>query len=435
MNFQVLPVKSDEITRIKVERFGSLLESFKAQYEAPIVESFRKVKALKKSISARKSRKLIGRAATPKSRERRAHADKEGKFEQRERKMEKTIHSFLKRDSGKRELLYGRTKAERTRREAIVSRLMHGHFWEQQSPDAEYNADNPPPEVAANPLSNWKWEKTLDDMSLAEVVAKELERDGIEVTWDNITRESREHQDRISDQDEVSQMVRSHAFGRAMVKPSELVEDRPAILKPPRHPPPSKPKKEKIVKVNDENPIAFESVHYPLNTDLYSPYRTRKVSMYVKVGALNLPEAVRSRFLALTLYPESQRKVVKPRYNPGLDLLKLTSRSQRTLRGNRAAVVRLFRHLLNEAWKADLNYIPIPSESERENLAPHQKIHIEEQIAREKEKSARQQSFDSVKARALNGLTVFRLSEIGVTALERQNSAGELRDVVRRADI
>jgi hypothetical protein len=33
----------------------------------------------------------------------------------------------------------------------------------------------------------------------------------------------------------------------------------------------------------------------------------------------------------LTLYPETQVKVVKPRYNPGLDLLKLTSRSQRTL--------------------------------------------------------------------------------------------------------
>lgn len=78
-------------------------------------------------------------------------------------------------------------------------------------------------------------------MELAEVVAKELEREGIEVTWDKITRETRERQERISDQDEVSQMQRSYAFGRAMVKPSELVEDRPAILKPSRHPPPKKP--------------------------------------------------------------------------------------------------------------------------------------------------------------------------------------------------
>src|SRR5690242_4973011 len=78
-------------------------------------------------------------------------------------------------------------------------------------------------------------------MALADVVAKELERDGIEVTWDKITLETRERQERTSDKDEVSQMQRSHAFGRAMVKPSDLVEDRPAILKPPRHPPAPKP--------------------------------------------------------------------------------------------------------------------------------------------------------------------------------------------------
>jgi hypothetical protein len=78
-------------------------------------------------------------------------------------------------------------------------------------------------------------------MALADVIAKELERDGIEVTWDKITRETRARQERISDQDEVSQMQRSYAFGRAMVKPSDLVEDRPAILKPQRHPPPAKP--------------------------------------------------------------------------------------------------------------------------------------------------------------------------------------------------
>jgi hypothetical protein len=85
------------------------------------------------------------------------------------------------------------------------------------------------------------------------------------------------------------------------------------------------------VKVTNEHPIAFETVHFPLNTDLYSPYRTRKVTMYVKVGALNLPEAVKKRFIALTEYPETQVKVIKPRYNHGLDVLKLSSRSQRTL--------------------------------------------------------------------------------------------------------
>lgn len=85
------------------------------------------------------------------------------------------------------------------------------------------------------------------------------------------------------------------------------------------------------MKVTNENPIAFETVHYPLNTDLYSPFRTRKVIMYVKLGALNLPEAVKKRFIALTEYPETQVKVIKPRYNAGLDLLRLSSRSQRTL--------------------------------------------------------------------------------------------------------
>lgn len=422
LSFQVLPVKNDSIQRIKIERFGSMLESFKTQYEAPILESFLRVRALKKSVGARKSRRLIGKAASPKKRERIAKKIKAERLEQSERKMEKTIHSFLRKDP-KRELLYGRTKSERTRREAMVGRLMHGHFWEQQSPDAEYSADNPPPEVAANPLANFKWEKTLDDMSLADVIAKELEREGIEVTWDKITRETRARQERVSDQDDVNQIQRSHAFGRALVKPSELVEDRPAILKPPRHPPPSKPTKEKIVKVTNENPIAFETVHYPLNTDLYSPFRTRKVIMYVKLGALNLPEAVKKRFIALTEYPETQVKVIKPRYNAGLDLLRLSSRSQRTLRSNRAAVVRLFRQLLNEAWKADLNFIPPSFSSELASLPPHQRVQVEESMVTAKEAHEKQYSFEMVKDLASKGLTVFRMADIDLPDMESSRQA------------
>lgn len=55
--------------------------------------------------------------------------------------------------------------------------------------------------------------------------------------------------------------------------------------------------------MSDLNPIAFETTHFPLNTDLYSPYRTRKVTMYIKVKALNMPAPVEQRFIELTRYP------------------------------------------------------------------------------------------------------------------------------------
>ena len=95
---------------------------------------------------------------------------------------------------------------------------------------------------------------------------------------------------------------------------------------------------------------------------------------------------------------------MKPRYDAEKDILKLASRAEKTLvsvlwqwtsafsyiivfsqRGNRGAVVKLFRKLVNEAWKADLNFVPAPFELESKSLPPHQRVEIEEKQAALKE--------------------------------------------------
>ena len=56
----------------------------------------------------------------------------------------------------------------------------------------------------------------------------------------------------------------------------------------------------------DGKALAWETNHYPLDRKLFSPYHTRKVTLYIKVNALRLPAAVRERFLALTRHnPEN----------------------------------------------------------------------------------------------------------------------------------
>jgi hypothetical protein len=122
-------------------------------------------------------------------------------------------------------------------------------------------------------------------------------------------------------------------------------------------------------------------------------------------------------------------------------------------RSNRAAVVKLFRQLLNEAWKADLNFIAPSPSSEFAKLSPHQRLQVEEAIAAEKEQKVvplssnfgdesyltslcqeKTYSFEIVKDLASKGLTVFRMADFDLPNLEsirqsRERAQQLLREV------
>jgi len=158
--------------------------------------------------------------------------------------------------------------------------------------------------------------------------------------------------------------------------------------------------------VSDVHPIAFETNTYPLENEFYGPYHRRKIILYVKLSALELPTPVRKRLINIAKHREL--------YKPAKDLLVIKSQSRRTKNGNKQHVVNILRELLSEAWKADLNYLPPPDE-----LLPHQQIELEiAEKARRAEKE-RLDSFENIKQK--HSWTIFRYMNIP--------SAEELNDM------
>jgi hypothetical protein len=103
-------------------------------------------------------------------------------------------------------------------------------------------------------------------------------------------------------------------------------------------------------KLSDENPIMFSYHIWPINRDFpRRRFRERKMKMMVKVSALKLPPPVLERFKGLA----------GSRYNPETDVLTLVSSLFPTKTDNKFVVKRRLRQLLEEAWKADPNYLPL----------------------------------------------------------------------------
>jgi len=179
-----------------------------------------------------------------------------------------------------------------------------------------------------------------------------------------------------------------------VLNPKDVLLDRPAVAVKPRKPPPEIPAKPKIKKVSDLYPLAFETNSYPFDEEFYNPYHTRKVILYVKVNALELPTLVKERFVALAKQ--------KGFYDIGKDLVILRSQKKRTKRTNRQYLVRILRAMLAEAWKVDLNYIPAPEE-----LLPHELVEQEVTERTAKEEHEKRNSFDVIKQQ--QQWTIFRL--------------------------
>lgn len=128
-------------------------------------------------------------------------------------------------------------------------------------------------------------------------------------------------------------------------------------------------------------------------------------------------------------------EVLKPRYDHGSDIVKITSRRKRTLVSpffspsssshaqleNRGWVIKYFREAMAEAWKADLNFIPPPDTFIAPiQLAPHLMLAFEERLAAAKEEQEFRDSFDRVKEQAEKGYTLFRLYDNAIESAEQR---------------
>jgi hypothetical protein len=113
--------------------------------------------------------------------------------------------------------------------------------------------------------------------------------------------------------------------------------------------------------LSDDLPISITS-HWFNESD---PYKERKVVLKVKLSALKLSPAAKSRLLGM----------VKNRYDEKTDTLTIVSRTQTTKQDNSYFAKSLLKSLLAEAWKADENYLPLQEVPPAEDITDLSYIH------------------------------------------------------------
>jgi len=150
--------------------------------------------------------------------------------------------------------------------------------------------------------------------------------------------------------------------GMESIKRTETIPDRPAYLKYPPN------KKERIIKktiyLDKENPLVF--IFTKFFNDTKEPKFTRKVWLKLLVDSLKLPPKVKERFIEL----------VGNRYDPERDILTLGCSKKPTKIENKNKILTTLKSLLNEAWRADLNFVS------SEKVEAH--VEIEDQIINER---------------------------------------------------
>lgn len=128
---------------------------------------------------------------------------------------------------------------------------------------------------------------------------------------------------------------------------------------------------------SEDTPFVLETDEFPALTEMTkrkSPLPTaqmqRKAKLRIHLPGLSLPAAVRQRLIALS----------GPRYDATEDIVTIVADSQQNRNLNISQVYKTAGNLLNEAWKADLNYVPI-----EDNLPPHEKVQREVELAAERQ--------------------------------------------------
>eukprot|EP01124_Arcella_intermedia_P019932 TRINITY_DN2730_c0_g1_i1.p1 TRINITY_DN2730_c0_g1~~TRINITY_DN2730_c0_g1_i1.p1 ORF type:complete len:449 (+),score=97.36 TRINITY_DN2730_c0_g1_i1:32-1378(+) len=383
LQFQPISYRDTEV--IKQERLARGLEEFKEKYEEPVARIFQTVWETRRRMGNRRSRAIMPKLYGAKVFRKREMAERKKEFYEKEKVVESQMQTYLMQDRNlmrsEDTFFYADTPEKRLQREHFLG-FMFNNFWDISDPNSEWSTDNPPPKLKMDNLRNkYNWEKTLSEGEIARIITNELESEGVTCSMDGFLNRYEEQGKKTST---LLQLDKDTTL--------PTMDDRPAVAIAKKGN--NKQVKPKIQKVSNNLPIAFETNYYPNDEMFYDPYHTRKVIMYVKVSALDLPKNVKSRLLAIA----NQRGL----YEMGKDLLIIKSQKKRTKRLNKHYVVQILRALLLEAWKADLNYIP-----GKEQLLPHQAIEYEMKAAQEREQKEYQDSFDRIKEK--QHWTIFRV--------------------------
>lgn len=159
-------------------------------------------------------------------------------------------------------------------------------------------------------------------------------------------------------------------------------------------------KRNRVDFVSHETPFVLETDDFPMLTAM-SKHGTklpvdliqRKAKLRINLEALHLPVMVRDRLVSLA----------GVRYKAESGAIVLISDTMPTRDTNISNVYKVASNLLNEAWKADLNYVPVG-----DNLAPHEQI--QRQLELEAEKKAEQAALDPTSFVRPKHFTFFRIA-------------------------
>jgi len=234
------------------------------------------------------------------------------------------------------------------------------------------------------------WERKMNDLQFAQLISRELAKENLPYYYNEYALK-------------IEKYSKSHkATKKGVLDFADYVIGKPTIPDRPAVAAPTAPRiretKAPLLKVSETHPLAFEYSDYPHSREIYNPFHSRKVTLYVNITALKLPESVRKRLIELCKKRDY--------YNLQRNQLVIKSQVKKDLRGNKQKVVQIFRELINEAWKADLNYI-VPNN----NLLPHQIVDKEITDQKQKELEEIQNSFETIKQKSMSW-TLFRYENI-----------------------
>jgi hypothetical protein len=276
-------------------------------------------------------------------------------------------------------------------------------------PRSRKEPNEPDELIEANPeeRARFNYENNLTDLELARIIAKELKEKQL------VPQLAQYHEKQIAR----TRPQHPHLSHNLMLgipewekKVANTVPDRPAVALP--DPKPFKPAKKPISKVSPLHPIAFEYNTYPGSFLIHNPFHSRKVILYVNVAALNMPKHVRNRLVQLCSH--------KNYYDAQKNMLVIKSQIKNTLRSNKQKVIQIFRELVSEAWKMDLNYMYPP-----DKLPPHQLIEKEVADKKREEEEEYLNSFEQIKQKST--WTLFRYRELPSNEILQESTSNAQR--------
>jgi len=292
----------------------------------------------------------------------------------------------------------------RSRFEAFEAEAVESDRWWSLG---HLTAGSPPDRIHLSAGDRWHWEKSLPESELNKIISSDILSCGLPLREDaKIVANS------IEDLNMADFEAQGHNLSYRPTEPGTMkplsTEWMPANVANPavlgKHEMEAKifvKTPRRIDFSSAVTPFVIESDDFPVltamgkkgNTKIPTEFIQRKIKLRMHIPGLGLPAVVRQRLIELS----------GTRYSREKNTITLTCDSQPTRDQNISHIYKTAASLLNEAWMADLNYVPLGSP-----LPPHEQM--ERTLQLEAEQAQEAESINPANFVRPNHYTFFRIS-------------------------